>query len=76
MVRSGCTGENLASANLIEFSLKLDSNPEFTASAIAAYARAAFRMAAKGECGAKTVFDVPPALLSPCSSEELRSRLL
>lgn len=76
VVRSGCTGENLASANLIEFSLKLDSNPEFTACAISAYARAAFRMAAKGECGAKTVFDVPPALLSPCSSEELRSRLL
>ena len=76
VVRSGNTGENLASANLIEFSLKLDSNPEFTASVIVAFARAVFKMAAKGERGAKTVFDVPPALLSPCSPEELRSRLL
>lgn len=61
VLRSGATGEN---KHLLEFSLKLDSNPEFTASVLTAYARAAAKMNAAGECGAKTVFDVPLKYLS------------
>jgi diaminopimelate dehydrogenase len=56
--------------------LKLDSNPEFTASVIVAYARAAYRMAKEGQTGAKTIFDIAPAYLSPKSGEELRAHLL
>lgn len=62
--------------HLIEYSLKLDSNPEFTASVIVAYARAAYRMNQEGMTGCKTVFDVPPAYLSPLSGAELRKNLL
>ena len=62
--------------HLIEYSLKLDSNPEFTGSILVCYARAAYRLAQSGEKGARTVFDIPPALLSIKSSEELRSKLL
>ena len=62
--------------HLIEYSLKLDSNPEFTASVIVAYARAAYRMSQEGMTGCKTVFDVPPAYLSPLSGAELRKNLL
>lgn len=76
VIRSGKTGWQNESSNLIEFSLKLDSNPEFTASVILAYARAAVRLSDKGDFGCKTVFDIPPAYLSPLSSAELREKLL
>lgn len=76
VIRSGKTGLNRENTAVIEYSLKLDSNPEFTASVIAAYARAAYRLANKGESGCKTVFDIAPALLSPKSGEELRRTML
>lgn len=76
VIRSGATGENGAHKHVVEFSLKLDSNPEFTASVLVAYARAAHRMAAEGQKGAKTVLDVPPSYLSPKTGEELRASLL
>ena len=62
--------------HIVEYSLKLGSNPEFTSSVLVAYARAAYRLSEKGESGAKSVFDVAPALLSPKSAEELRASLL
>ena len=74
VLRSGVTGKG--NKHLIEYSLKLDSNPEFTSSVLVAYARAAHRMAQEGACGCKTVFDVPPAYLSPKTGEELRAALL
>ena len=74
VMRSGVTGEG--TNQMIEYSLKLGSNPEFTASVLVAYARAAARMVAEGVTGAKTVFDVAPAYLSPLSGEELRAHLL
>ncbi len=74
--RAGRTGENGQNRHIIEYSLKLDSNPEFTASVIVAYARAAYRLSMNGECGCKTVFDIPPALLSAKSPEELRKTML
>ncbi len=74
VLRSGVTGKG--SKHLIEYSLKLDSNPEFTSSVLVAYARAAHRLAQEGACGCKTVFDVSPAYLSPKSGEELRAALL
>ncbi len=76
VIRSGITGENSEHSNIIEFSLKLESNPEFTASVLVAYARAAFRMNKAGQSGAKSVLDVPPAYLSPKSGAELRKELL
>lgn len=76
VIRTGKTGANKEHNHVIEYSLKLDSNPEFTASVITAFARAAFRMASKGEVGCKTVFDIPPAFLSMQSPEELRAHLL
>ena len=76
VIRSGKTGWNGENSHIIEYSLKLDSNPEFTASVIVAYARAAYRMSPNGESGCKTVFDVAPALLSARSGEELRAHLL
>ena len=76
VIRSGATGENGAHKHVVEFSLKLDSNPEFTASVLIAYARAAYRIAGEGGKGAKTVLDIPPAYLSPKTGEELRSSLL
>ena len=76
VIRSGKTGWNEEHNNIIEYSLKLDSNPEFTASVIVAYARAAYRMHKEGMRGCKTVFDVAPAYLSPISNEELRAHLL
>ena len=60
----------------MELSLKLDSNPEFTASVLIAYARAVYRLSAEGQKGAKTVLDIPPAYLSPKTNEELRASLL
>ena len=74
VIRSGKTSDSLN--HIIEYSLKLDSNPEFTASVIAAYARAAYRMNKEGFKGCKTVFDIPPSYLSPKSNEELRKELL
>ena len=74
--RTGVTGENKEHKHVIEYSLKLDSNPEFTASVLVAYARAVVRMKNEGMSGCKTVFDVPPAYLSPLSGEELRAHLL
>ena len=76
VLRSGATGEHGENKHLIEFSLKLDSNPEFTASVLVAYARAAYRLAKKGESGAFSVFDIAPALLSPKSADELRREIL
>ncbi|WP_058486771.1 diaminopimelate dehydrogenase [Defluviitalea phaphyphila] len=75
VIRSGQTGEN-KNKHIIEFSLKLDSNPEFTASVLVAYARAVYKLHKEGQSGAKTVFDIPLAYLSPKSGEELRKELL
>ncbi|MCA1292447.1 diaminopimelate dehydrogenase [Paenibacillus sp. alder61] len=74
VLRSGLTGEN--SKQIIEFGLKLDSNPEFTASVLVAYARAVYKLSQAGQAGAKTVFDIPFGLLSPKSPEQLRKELL
>ncbi len=76
VIRTGKTGKELEHNHVIEYSLKLDSNPEFTASVITAYARATYRMSQEGMKGCKTVFDVPPAYLSPKSREELIATLL
>ena len=76
VIRSGKTGMDLENDHIMEYSLKLDSNPEFTSSVLVAYARAAYRMSAEGACGCKTVFDVPPAYLSPKTGAELRKELL
>ncbi|MBR7136874.1 MAG: diaminopimelate dehydrogenase, partial [Clostridia bacterium] len=76
VIRSGKTGWNNEHSHLVEYSLKLDSNPEFTASVIASYARAVARLAKEGATGCKTVFDIAPAYLSPMSGEELRAKLL
>jgi len=76
VIRTGKTGAEGENRHVIEYSLKLDSNPEFTASVIVAFARAAHRLNTSGDCGCKTVFDIPPALLSPKSAEELRKELL
>ena len=76
VLRSGKTGWNEENSHIIEYSLKLDSNPEFTSSVIVAYARAAYRLNAEGMSGAKTVFDIAPAYLSVQSGEELRAHLL
>ena len=74
VLRSGSTSEG--TSQVIEYGLTLDSNPEFTASILVAYARAAYRMNQQGLCGAKTVLDVAPGLLSPKSPETLRAELL
>ena len=76
VLRSGVTGFNKDEKHIIEYSLKLDSNPGFTSSVLVAYARAAFRMYKEGQAGCKTVFDIPPAYLSPKSAEELRKTML
>lgn len=76
VIRSGKTGWNEEHTHIVEYSLKLDSNPEFTASVLVAYARAAYRLKQEGQSGCKTVFDIAPAYLSPCSGEELRAHLL
>ena len=76
VIRSGKTGANLENSHIIEYRLKLDSNPEFTASVIVCFARAAARMSSEGMSGCKTVFDVPPAYLSAKSGAELRKELL
>ena len=76
VIRSGSTGVDGETNHIVEYSLKLGSNPEFTSSVLVAYARAAYRLSKNGESGAKSVFDVAPALLSPKSAEELRASLL
>lgn len=76
VIRSGKTGWNLENKHVIEYSLKLDSNPEFTSSVIVACARAAYRMNQEGMNGCKTILDIPPAYLSAKSGEELRKELL
>lgn len=76
VIRSGKTGKDLEHNHIIEYSLKLDSNPEFTACVIAAYARAAYRLNKEGASGCKTVFDIAPAYLSDKSGEELRKAML
>lgn len=76
VIRSGRTGWNEENTHIIEYSLKLDSNPEFTASVIVAYARAAYRLYKEGQTGCKTVFDIAPAYLSAHSGEELRAHML
>lgn len=76
VIRCGKTGWNRENAHVIEYNLKLDSNPEFTSSILVAYARAAYRMNREGQTGCKTVFDVAPAYLSMQSGEELRRHFL
>ena len=76
VIRSGKTGWNKENSHIIEYSLKLDSNPEFTASVIVAYARAAYRLSKEGQKGCKTVFDIAPCYIAKQSSEELRKTLL
>ncbi|WP_371286914.1 diaminopimelate dehydrogenase [Dorea sp.] len=69
---TGCEGNK----HVIEYSLRLDSNPEFTGSVLVAYARAAYRLSQKGESGARSVFDIAPAMLSQMTPEELRAHML
>ena len=76
VIRSGATGWNNENKHTIEYNIKLDSNPEFTGSVIAAYARAVVKMNQKGDNGCKTVFDVAPAMLSPLSDDEIRAHML
>ena len=76
VLRTGKTGLNGEHNHVIEYSLKLDSNPEFTSCVLTAYARAAYRMNQEGQKGCKTVFDVAPAYLSTLTPEEMRSALL
>lgn len=76
VIRSGKTGWEEENTHIIEYSLKLDSNPEFTASVLVAYARAAFRLHQEGQIGCKTVFDIAPAYLSAESGDFLRKNLL
>ena len=76
VIRSGATGWNKENKHVVEYSLKLDSNPEFTASVILAFARAINRLHNEGQIGCKTVFDIAPTYLSPLSGEELRAHLL
>ncbi len=76
VIRSGKTGWNDEHNHIIEYSLKLDSNPEFTSSVLVAYARAAYRLSKEGQSGCKTVFDIAPAYLSPKTGEEIRAHLL
>ena len=76
VIRCGRTGAELQNSHIIEYSLKLDSNPEFTSSVLVAYARAVARLNQEGVTGCKTVLDIPPVYLSPKSAEELRKELL
>lgn len=76
VIRTGKTGKDLQNNHVIEYSLKLDSNPEFTASVLVAYARAAYKLNHRGEAGCKTAFDIAPADLSALSSEEIVKTML
>ena len=76
VIRTGRTGANGEHSHTIEYRLQLDSNPEFTAGVLTALARAVCRLQARGDTGCKTIFDLPPAALSPLSAEELRAQML
>ena len=76
VIRTGQTGWDNENTHVIEYSLKLDSNPEFTSSVLVACARAAYRLQKEGQTGAKTLFDIAPAYLSPKTPEELRKTML
>lgn len=76
VIRSGVTGFEKQNKHIIEYNLKLDSNPEFTGSVLVAYARAAYRLYKEGNYGCKTVFDIAPSYLSSKSGEELRKEML
>lgn len=76
VIRTGATGAEGQNTHVIEYSLKLDSNPEFTGSVLVACARAAWRLASEGVVGAKTLFDIPPAFLSAVDDAELRATML
>lgn len=76
VIRSGKTGVNSETSHIVEYSLKLGSNPEFTSSILVAFARAAYRLSKEGVSGAKTVFDIAPAYLSMKSNDELRASML
>lgn len=76
VIRTGVTGEGGQNTHVIEYSLKLDSNPEFTGSVLVAAARAVHRMAREGQVGCRTMFDVPPAYLSPVPDADLRAQML
>ena len=76
VIHTGKTGVSGENGHVIEYSLKLDSNPEFTSAVLTAYARAVYRLNQEGQTGCKTVFDIAPAYLSPMSGEELRAHLL
>ena len=76
VIRSGKTGINKEHSHIIEYSLKLDSNPEFTASVLVCYARAVYRLNKEGKSGCKTVFDVAPKYLSVLSDADMRKNLL
>ena len=76
VIHTGSTGKGGEHKQRIEYSLHLDSNPEFTGSVLVAYARAAHRLSKKGESGARSVFDIAPAMLSQMTPEELRAHML
>ncbi len=76
VLRSGVTGFEKENQHIVEYNIKLDSNPEFTGSVIASYARAAYRLSQEGATGCKTIFDIAPAYISPLSGEELRKTYL
>ena len=76
VIHTGKTGWNGENSHVIEYSLNLDSNPEFTSSVLVAYARAAYRLNKEGASGCKTVFDIAPAYLSAQSDEEIRAHML
>ena len=76
VIRSGKTGLNNETNQIIEYSLKLESNPEFTSSILVSYARAIHRLADKKDYGCKTVFDIAPALLTRYSKEDLLKHML
>lgn len=76
VIRTGATGAAGENKHVIEYSLTLDSNPEFTGSVLVAFARAAYRLSCEGSVGCKTIFDIAPAYLSPESGESLRAHML
>ena len=76
VLRSGVTGFEKENQHIIEYSIKLDSNPEFTGSVILAYARAAYRLSKEGVSGCKTIFDIAPAYITSLTGEELRKDYL
>ena len=76
VIHTGKTGWNGENSHVIEYSLNLDSNPEFTSSVLVAYARAAYRLNSEGNSGCKTVFDIAPAYLSAQTGVEIRAHML